>query len=175
MGRQNKLKESQRKFRRKHQQRSAKYCVAEFCDLFQVDGDGPAVDQGADLEFGEIIKWLMPYLPSLSGMNYESWENEMKTVLWKVNLLDYVEDVINDSRDTLVLSLVTSAVDDNIILSIIYEYGEIPSTKFLWDVLEMKYCLNEGNDAEDISFDNDPIFDCETEDAIMGDECVSVI
>ena len=39
----------------------------------------------------------------------------------------------------------------------------------------MKYCLNEGNDAEYISLDNDPIFDCETEDAMMGDACVSVI
>lgn len=73
------------------------------------------------------------------------------------------------------LSLITSAVDDNIILSVIYEYGEIPSTKFLWDVLEMKHSLKEGNDAEDIALDNDPIFGCETEDAMMGDECVSVI
>ena len=64
-------------------------------------------------------------------MNYESWTNEMKIVLWKLNLLDYIEDVINDSGDTVALSLITSAVDDNIIFSIIYEYGEIPSTKFL--------------------------------------------
>ena len=117
----------------------------------------------------------MPDLPSFSGMNYEGWANEMKTVLWKVNLLDYVKDVINDSGDTVVLSLITSAVDGNIILSIIYEYGEIPSTTFLWDVLEMKYYLNEGNDVEDIALDNDPIFDCETEDEMMGDECVFVI
>jgi len=46
------------------------------------------------LEFGEIIKWLMPYLLPFSGMNYEIWKNEIKTILWKVNLLDYVEDVI---------------------------------------------------------------------------------
>ena len=92
--------------------------------MFQVDGDGPVVDQGADFEFGDIIKWLMLDLPSFSGMNYESWANEMKTVLWKVNLLDYVKDVINDSGDTIVLSLITSAVDDNIILNIIYEYGK---------------------------------------------------
>ena len=58
----------------------------------------------------------------------------MKTVLWKVNLLDYVEDVINDSEDASALSLIKSALHDNIILSIIYEYGEILSTKFLWDV-----------------------------------------
>lgn len=175
MGRQSKLKESRRKFRKKNQRRSAKYCVAEFCDLFQVDSDGPTADQGADLEFGEIIKLLMPDLPFFSGMNYESWTTEIKTVLWKLNLLNYIEDVINDSGDTVALSLITSAVDDNIIFSIIYEYGEIPSTKFLWDVLEMKNCLNKGNDATDIALDNDPVFYCETEDAMMGDACVSVI
>lgn len=38
----------------------------------------------------------------------------------------------------------------------------------------MKYCLNEGNAAGDIALENDPIFDCETEDEIMGDECVPV-
>ena len=175
MGRQCKLKESRRKFRKKHQRRSAKYCVAEFCDLFQVDGDGQAADQGANLEFGEIIKLLMRDLPFFLGLNYESWAYEIETVLWKLNLLDYVEDVINDSGDTVALSLITSAVDDNIIFNIIYEYGEISSTKFLWDVLEMKHCLNKGNDATDIALDNDPIFDCETEDAVMGDKCVSVI
>lgn len=64
------------------------------------------------------------------GMNYEIWANEIKTVLWKVNLLDYLEDVINDSGDASTLSLITFAVDGNIILSIIYEYGEILRTKF---------------------------------------------
>lgn len=38
----------------------------------------------------------------------------------------------------------------------------------------MKHCLNEGNDVEDIALQNDPIFDCETEDAMMGNECVPV-
>lgn len=175
MGLQSKMKESQRKLRRKHQRRIVKHCFAEFCDMFQVDADGPAADQDADLEFGEIIKWLMPDLPFLfSSMNYEIWANEIKTVLQKVNLIDYVEDVIKDSGDALALSLITSEVDDNIIFSIIYEYEEILSTKFLRDVLEMKYCLNEGNDAGDIALENDPIFDCETKDAIMGDECVPV-
>lgn len=58
--------------------------------MFQVDVDGPVVDQDTYLEFDEIIKWLnlLPFL----GMNYEIWANEMKMVLWKVNLLDYVED-----------------------------------------------------------------------------------
>jgi len=107
-------------------------------------------------------------------MNYEIWASEMKTVLWKVNSLDYVEYVINDSGDASALRLITFALDDNIILNIIYEYGEVFSEKFLWDVLEMKYCLNEGNYVEDIAFENDPIFDCEIEDAMMGDECVFV-
>lgn len=31
-----------------------------------------------------------------------------------------------------------------------------------------------GNDDGDIALENDPIFDCETEDAIMGDECVPI-
>lgn len=38
----------------------------------------------------------------------------------------------------------------------------------------MKYYVNEGNDAKSISLKNDPIFDCETKDEMMGDECVSV-
>ncbi|MCY6524875.1 hypothetical protein, partial [Actinobacillus pleuropneumoniae] len=70
--------------------------------------------------------------------------------------------------------LITSALDDNIILIIIYKYGEILSTKFLWDVLELKHYLNEGNDAKDIALENDNIFDCETEEAMIGDECVFV-
>lgn len=130
MGLQSKMKESRKKLRRKHQRRIVKHCFAEFCDMFQVDADGPSADQDADLEFGKIIKWLMSDLPFFSGMNYEIWANEIKTVLWKVNLMDYVEYVIKDNGDALALSLITSEVDDNIILSIIYEYGEILSTKF---------------------------------------------
>jgi len=38
----------------------------------------------------------------------------------------------------------------------------------------MKYCLNESNDAEDIALKNDPILDCETENAMIGDECIPV-
>ena len=45
-----------------------------------------------DLEFNHIINWLMPDLPMFSGMNYESWATEMKTILWKVDLLNFVED-----------------------------------------------------------------------------------
>ena len=172
IGLQSKLKESHRKLRRKHQRRNEKYCFAEFSDVFQVDDDGLLVDQDAKLELGEIIKWLN--LQSFLGVNYEIWENEMKTILWKVNSLDYVEYVINDSGDASALRLITFALDDNIILNIIYEYGEVIIAKFLCDVLEMKYYLNEGNDVEDIALENDPIFDYETKYAMMGDECVSV-
>lgn len=125
---QSKLKESRRKLRRKHQRRNEKYCFVELSDVFQVDVDGPVADQDVDLEFGEIIKWLN--LPSFSGMNYEIWANEMETVLWKVNLLDYVEYFINDSGDASALSLLTFALDDSIILNIIYEYREVLSANF---------------------------------------------
>lgn len=64
MGFQSKMKESHRKLRRMHQRRIAKYYFFEFSDVFQVDVDGPIADQDEDLELGEIIKWLMPDLPS---------------------------------------------------------------------------------------------------------------
>lgn len=34
--------------------------------------------------------------------------------------------------------------------------------------------LNKGNETGDIALENDPLFDCENEDAMMGDECVFV-
>lgn len=54
----------------------------------------------------------MPNLHSFSGINYEIWEIEMKTILWKVDLLNYVEEnFVNSnhdmSRDASTLHLIT--------------------------------------------------------------------
>lgn len=129
-------------------------------------------------------------LPSFSHINYEIWAIEMKTVLCKVDLLNYVEeDFVNlnqdMSRDATTLHLITSAWDENILFSILHEYGEIQNGKVLWYILEINYTLNEAKDDESIVLENDDcsfslIIACETEycnivTAMMDDECVTVI
>jgi len=141
-------------------------------------------------EIDEIIKVLMSYLPSFSGINYEIWATEMKKILWKVYLLNYVKDYLVNSnhdmnRDASTLHLIISTLDENILFSILHEYGEIQNAKVLWDILEMKYNLNENENDESIVLENDDcafslIIDCETEDgkievAMMDDECVPVV
>ena len=89
------------------------------------------------------------------------------------------------STNALALHLIKIALDENILFNILHEYGEIQSAKVLWDILEMKYNLNEGENDEFIALENDDcasslITDSETKDdnvkyAMMDDEFVPVI
>jgi hypothetical protein len=93
-------------------------------------------------EFDEIYEIVMPNLPFFSGINYEPWATKMKKLLWLVDLLHYEhEDCVNfydKRRGAIALQLIISAVDENILSSILREFGEIPSAKIFWDILEMK-------------------------------------
>lgn len=68
--------------------------------MFLVEAEGSNVNQSGDLnkcteecdEIDEIVEVLMQDLPSFLGINYEVWETKMKTILWKVYLLNYVEE-----------------------------------------------------------------------------------
>lgn len=136
----------------------------------------------------KLSKKLMSNLLSFLGIKYEICENELKAILSKIDLLNYVDDFVNlnldMSTDASILHLITSALDEKILFSILYEYGEIQNEKVLWDILEMKYSLNESEDDEGIPFENDNyafsfITDFETKDGniealMMDDECMLV-
>ena len=89
------------------------------------------------------------------------------------------------SSDALTFHLIKIALDESNLFSILHEYCVIQNAKVLWDILEMKYSLNEGKNDESIVLENDGctlslITECETESenieaAMMDDECVSVI
>jgi hypothetical protein len=113
-------------------------------------------------EFDEIYEIVMPNLPFFSGINYEPWETEMKKLLWIVDLLHYDhEGCVNfydKRRGAIALQLIISAVDENILSSILREFGEIPSAKIFWDILEMKYSMKWSEKTEvdeDIVVEND--------------------
>lgn len=93
-------------------------------------------------EFDEIYEIVMPNLPFFSGINYEPSEAEMKKIIWLVDLLHYDhEGCVNfydKRRGAITLQLIISAVDENILFSVLCEFGEVYSAKIFWDILEMK-------------------------------------
>jgi hypothetical protein len=93
-------------------------------------------------EFDEICELVMPNLTFFSSINYEPSAIEMKKLLCLVDLLHYAhEDSVNfydKRRGEISLQLMISAVDENFLFSILCEFGEIPSEKIFWDILEMK-------------------------------------
>jgi hypothetical protein len=84
-------------------------------------------------EFDEICEIVMQNMPFFSGINYEPWAAEIIFFLWLVDLLHYEhEDCVNfydKRRGSIALQLIISAVDKNILSSILREFGEIPSAK----------------------------------------------
>ena len=80
----------------------------------------------------------------------------MKTILWKVDLLNCVEDDFVKSNHDMssTLHLIKIALDESIFFSIRREYGEIQSAKILWDILEVKYSLNEAKNDECVTLEN---------------------
>ena len=114
----------------------------------------------------------------------------MKTILWKVDLLNYFEDDFLKSNHDMSthassLHLIQIALDESILFHILHEYGKIQSGKLLQDILEINYSLNEAENDECITHENDDcvfslIIDYETEDGniqdvMMDDDCVHVV
>jgi hypothetical protein len=142
-------------------------------------------------EFDEIYEIVMPNFPFFSGINYEPWATEMKKLLWLVDLLHYDHEgrinFYDKRRGVIALQLIISALDENILSSILGEFGEVYSAKIFWDILEMKYSMkwSEKDEVdEDIVVENDDcveifVTEIETENgsieiAMIDDESVSV-
>ena len=51
-------------------------------------------------------------------------------------------------RNEIALFLTISALDENILSHILYEFGEICDAKIFWDILEMKYSMEGSEKAE---------------------------
>jgi len=120
------------------------------------DGDQ---DQIADLEqideneeVDEILKRLMPVLPSFSGKDFETWAMKMEGLLGSVDLWKFVqngyEDPAQKIKDKITLYLVSSALDNDILSDVLYEFGEIEKAKMFWDILEMKFSVRGSKIAE---------------------------
>lgn len=120
------------------------------------DGDQ---DQIADLEqideneeVDEILKRLMPVLPSFSGKDFEIWAMKMEGLLGSVDLWKFVqngyEDPAQKRKDKITLYLVSSALDNDILSDVLYEFGEIEKAKMFWDILEMKFSVRRSKIAE---------------------------
>ena len=130
-------------------------------------------DQIADLEkinedeeIDEILKRLMPVLPSFLGKNFDLWKMKMKGLLGSVDLWEFVqngyEDPTEKRRDKLTLYIVSSALNNGILSPLLYEFGEIENAKIFWDILEMKYSEKGINTLHHISAFEET-YVCETE------------
>lgn len=75
----------------------------------------------------------------------------MECLLGSVDLLEFVQETSINSQDTsrgaIALFLIILALDDNLLSSILHEYGQIHNAKIFWDILEMKYNMQWGEKA----------------------------
>jgi hypothetical protein len=94
----------------------------------------------------------MPNLSFFSGINYEPWATEMKKLLWLVDLLHYDHEgrvkFYDKRRGEITLQLIMSALDENILSSILSEFGKISSAKIFWNILEIKYSMKWSENVE---------------------------
>ena len=119
-----------------------------------------------DEQIDEILRMLMPILPSFSGKNFGLWKMKMKGLLGSVNLWEFVqngyEDPTEKRRDKLTLYIVSSTLKNGILSPLLYEFGEIENAKIFWDILEMKYSEKGINTLQHISAFEET-YVCETE------------
>jgi hypothetical protein len=110
MGQQRKLKQFRRElkqFRRKNQRTKASYFTEQY-GVSPVAAEEPMLeDHNAELdqineeseEIDEILKILIPVLPSFSGKNFKLWAIKMEGLLGSVDLWHYVQDGFVNSHD----------------------------------------------------------------------------
>jgi len=126
---------------------------------------GAINDSNEDHEdFDEIYKILMPNSSFFSSINYESWETEMKKLLWLIDLLHYDHEghvrFYDKRRGEISLQFIMSALDENILSSILHEFGEVSNAKIFWNILEIKYSMKCSDNYEvDEGIDGDSV-DC---------------
>lgn len=144
MGRQRKLKQQKRK-NEKAEAESEIFPTIEFMfnEEFMLDED---MNPNQPENFTDIVlRQLMPVLPSFSGKNFELWAIKMEGLLGSVDLWKFVQETsINSNekcRRAVALFLIISALDENILSSILNEFGEVFDPKMFWHILEMKYSM----------------------------------
>jgi len=115
----------------------------------------PTVDLNQQEEFEDtdaILKRLIPVLPIFSGKNFKLLAIKMEGLLGSVDLWKFVQEAsmnLDDKcRNAIALFLTISALDENILSNILYEFGEICDAKIFWDILEMKYSMEGSEKAE---------------------------
>jgi hypothetical protein len=187
-GQQRKIKQLWRELkhmRRKNQQDRSLY-LADKYDVISVE-EPMLEDQNAevdqinedDKEIGEILKRLMPVLPSFSGKNFNLWAFKMEGLLGSVDLWQFVQNGLVNShdkrKDKIALYLISSALDTSILSPILYEFGHIDNAKMLWDILEMKYSEKSASSYEETSeVDGEPVEDVEShcgQSHVDNDDC----
>ena len=127
------LKHMWRKNRREEIYFAGKYKVSSAVAEEHIpDGDQ---DQIADLEqidededLNKILKRLMSVLPSFSDKNFDLWKMKMEGLLGSVDLWELVqngyENPTEKRRDKLTLYLISSALNNDILSALLYEFGE---------------------------------------------------
>ena len=76
----------------------------------------------------------MPVLPSFSGKKFDLWKMKMEGLLGSVDLWEFVqnsyEDPTEKRKNKITLYLVNSALNNDILSDVLYEFGEIGNAIF---------------------------------------------
>jgi hypothetical protein len=166
MGQQRRIKQLWRELKqmqRKNQQEELLYSSDQY-DVISfekpiLEDDNAEVDQikEDDKAISEILKRLMPVLPSFSGKNFNLWTIKMEGLLGSIYLWKFVKyGLVNSDdkrKDKISLYVINSTLDTSILSLILYE---------LWDILETKYSQKIAFSYEETSeVDGEPVEDFE--------------
>ena len=152
MGQQKRLKQSWRKLKYlKKKNEMAE--VAEELEMFPEFKPNEDLNQIEEFEDTDaILKLLMPVLPIFSGKNFKLWAIKMEGLLGSIDLWKFVQEAFinlgDKHRNAIALFLIISALDENILSNILYEFGERRDAKIFWDILEMKYSMEGSEKAK---------------------------
>jgi hypothetical protein len=132
-----------------------------------------------DKEISEILKRLIPLMPSFSGKKINLWTIKMEGLLGSVDLWKFVQNGLVNShdkrKDKISLYLISSTLDTSIMSPILYEFGHIDNAKMLWDILEMKYSETSASAYEEtFEVDGEHVEDVEAhcgESDVNNDDC----
>jgi len=105
----------------------------------------PNIDLNQHKEFEEtsgIFKQLMSILPYFLSKKFKLWSLKIEVLNVSVDLQQFIQETFinphDKSRGVIPSFLIISALDENILFSILHEFGEACNAKLFWDILEMK-------------------------------------
>jgi hypothetical protein len=120
------------------------------------------------------MKRLMSVLPSFSGNDFDLWKMKMEGLLGSVDLWELFqngyEDPTEKRRDKLTLYLVSSALNNDILSALLYEFGEIENAKMFWNNLEMKFSVRRSK----IVVENGECIDSLITEIKTGNDCIEI-